>query len=64
MKLWNRVTADMEEIPDSVAAFLDEIEEVCKKHGFGIGHEDGHGAFKITTYDGGWFPGDAKLDLK
>lgn len=29
-------------------AFLREIVQVCEKHGMWLGHEDGHGAFKIV----------------
>lgn len=36
--------------PD-VDAFLAEIAEVCKRHGFSIGHEDGHGSFLVHRYD-------------
>ena len=40
-----------------IDAFLAEIEEVCKRHGLSIGHEDGHGAFEIHDYESvetGW----------
>lgn len=37
--------------PPEVEAFLDEIEAVCKKHGFSISHEDGHGAFVLEPFD-------------
>lgn len=37
-----------------IDAFLADIEEVCKKHNLDIGHEDGHGAFKIIEYGGSW----------
>lgn len=30
--------------------FLAEIEQVCKKHGFLISHEDGGGAFEIVDH--------------
>ncbi len=35
----------------SVDQFLVEIGEVCRKHGYSIGHEDGHGAFIINTFN-------------
>lgn len=35
-----------------VDAFLAEIHEVCKKHGFCIEHEDSHGGFIVEKYDG------------
>jgi len=37
--------------------FLDEINEVCKKHRLSISHEDGHGAFVIEAYDKFWADG-------
>lgn len=36
----------MSEFPD-VDLFIEEVVSVCKKHGFTIGHEDGHGGFII-----------------
>lgn len=36
---------------ESINAFLNEIAEVCKKHGLSIGHEDRHGGFEIEPYD-------------
>jgi len=38
------------EVPE-VEAFLAEINKVCEKHGMGIAHEDGHGAFLIVDYE-------------
>ena len=36
-------------IEDSkVDSFLNEIVDVCKKHGLSISHEDGHGAFMVV----------------
>jgi hypothetical protein len=34
-----------------VDAFLKEIVEVCKEHGFSLSHEDTHGAFIVEKYD-------------
>jgi len=34
-----------------VEEFLQEIEEVCRKHNMSISHEDGHGAFIIEKFD-------------
>ena len=34
-----------------VDAFLKEIVEVCKEHGFSLSHEDTHGAFIVERYD-------------
>jgi hypothetical protein len=28
-----------------------EIIATCKKHGFSLSHEDGHGAFEVADYD-------------
>lgn len=38
--------------PD-VDAFLAELVEVCRKHGFSLGHEDNHGAFLVEKFDVG-----------
>ena len=38
------------EAPD-VDAFIRDVVDVCKRHGMSIGHEDGHGAFKIEDFD-------------
>jgi hypothetical protein len=31
----------------AVDAFVTDIAEVCRRHGFDLGHEDSHGAFII-----------------
>ena len=36
---------------EKVEEFLQEIEEVCRKHNMSISHEDGHGAFIIEKFD-------------
>lgn len=36
---------------DKVEEFLKEIDELCRKYGLSIAHEDGHGAFIIESYD-------------
>ena len=33
-----------------VCIFIEDVLTVCKKHGFSIGHEDGHGGFEIHQY--------------
>lgn len=33
-----------------IDAFIEEVIEVSKKHGFSISHEDGHGAFVIEKF--------------
>lgn len=38
------------ETPREMQAFLNEIVEVCKRHGLSISHEDYHGAFIIERY--------------
>ncbi len=41
-----------------VKRFIEEIIEVCKKHGYSISHEDSQGAFEIKPYneqDVEWF---------
>lgn len=41
----------------SIIAFLEEIKDVCKKHGYSISHEDHHGSFVILKYseeDANW----------
>ncbi len=52
MKRWRaegKHGGDYVERPD-IDAFIEEVLEVCERHKFAIGHEDGHGAFEI--YDG------------
>lgn len=34
----------------AVDAFIDDVIDVCKKHGMSIAHEDNHGAFIIEDY--------------
>ena len=48
-KRWNCTKREFCETP-KIDAFLAEIEEVCKKHGFLISHEDGCGAFEIVDH--------------
>ena len=31
--------------------FILEVLRLCKKHGFSISHEDGHGAFMLDTFN-------------
>lgn len=40
----------MEEQSKKVVEFLKEIEEVSKKHGLSLGHEDYHGTFTVEEY--------------
>lgn len=46
-EVWNEFLQECEEMPAEMEAFLEEIEAICRKHGFSIGHEDEHGGFKI-----------------
>lgn len=42
---------------ERVKAFLAEVNEVCRRHGFCIGHEDEHGGFIVHSWDedlAGW----------
>lgn len=53
------------ETPDKIIEFFNEIDALCKKYGFSISHEDGHGAFIIEDYDESnikWLKG-AQLDI-
>lgn len=43
---WCQSTSEEKPSP-KIDAFVDEVIEVCKKHGFTIGHEDSQGAFVI-----------------
>lgn len=45
------------DISPSVDSFLEEVLEVCRKHGMSISHEDSQGAFEIVDYSedaAGW----------
>ena len=35
----------------TVDAFLNEVLEVCRKHGMSISHEDEHGSFLVKDFD-------------
>jgi len=37
--------------PKDMEDFLNDIDDVCKKHGLSIGHEDRHGGFEIEKYN-------------
>ena len=50
METWDVIKKKKIETPAEMAAFLDDIIEVCKKHGLSISHEDCHGAFCIEEY--------------
>lgn len=40
---------DLQEVMPDVDAFLEDVIEVCLKHGMSISHEDGHGAFIVEN---------------
>lgn len=50
MESWDCNKKEYVETPKEVVGFLNEIVEVCEKHGFSIGHEDKHGCFKLEKY--------------
>ena len=35
---------------EKIKKFLNALEKVCEKHGFSLGHEDGHGGFIVEVY--------------
>lgn len=51
MSRWLSSAGETVETP-KVDAFLEEIFEVCRRHGYSIGHEDIGGSFIISHYDG------------
>ena len=52
MKRWNTRDNRNEESP-KIDAFLEEVIEVCRKHGMSISHEDGHGSFLVVPFSDG-----------
>jgi FAD/FMN-containing dehydrogenase len=50
MKNWDCSKSEFIEQSKEIEAFFKEIEETCKKHGYSISHEDGHGSFEIEKY--------------
>lgn len=50
MRRLNYITGDKEEVPQKHIDFLRDIEDVCKKYGLCISHEDSHGSFLIEEY--------------
>jgi hypothetical protein len=43
-----------------VLAYLQELVEVGRKHGFLLGHEDSHGAFEVKARRDGYGPARAE----
>lgn len=50
---WNTKAANRLPSDPRIEAFLDEIEQVCRKHQLTISHEDHHGAFEIEDFGDG-----------
>lgn len=50
MKRWNKNQSKIVEYV-AIDNFLKEINEVCKKHNFSIGHEDSQGSFEVEIYN-------------
>ena len=50
MRRWNRQGVIEKENP-KIDAFIEDVIEVCRAHGFSISHEDGHGAFLIEPFN-------------
>jgi len=48
---WNTKAGKQLPSDPRIEAFLGEIEQVCRKHGMTISHEDGGGGFEIEGYD-------------
>jgi hypothetical protein len=48
---WDGLTRKFINTPKEMVNFINDIDEVCKKYGLSISHEDGHGAFIIEEYD-------------
>lgn len=52
-KIWDYTIGKFGEevdMPETMKKFLEDIDEVCKKHNLSISHEDGHGSFVIEEY--------------
>ena len=63
MKCWDCNKHGFVEMPVEMAAFLDDIAEVCKKHGLCLSREDLHGAFLVEEFladDIEWLTGAMK----
>jgi hypothetical protein len=50
MKNWDCKKMKFVKQSKALEAFFNEIAETCKKHGYSISHEDGHGSFQIEYY--------------
>jgi hypothetical protein len=47
VKRWDEIKGEDVEDP-RVDAFLAEVQEVSRKHGMSLSHEDGHGSFRVV----------------
>ncbi len=52
-KTWDELANERIETPKEMIDFFNDIDEVCKKHGLSISHDDGyaHGSFEIEEYN-------------
>ena len=53
MENWDCDKSKFVEQSEELEKFFKDIEVTCKKHGYSISHEDGHGAFEIEKYSDG-----------
>jgi len=56
---WNSKAGKQLPSDPRIEAFLDEIEQVCRKHGMTISHEDVYGGFEIEDFGGDPIAGSA-----
>lgn len=49
-RVWDEFLKQYIETPDEMKAFLNEIDEVCRKYNLTITHEDEESPFQIETY--------------
>jgi hypothetical protein len=57
MERWSKTRRAMV-VNQAVDSFLIELDEVCKRHGMDLEHEDSHGAFLVVrSTDGASFTG-------
>lgn len=63
---WDTNKEEFIETPSNILLFLNEINEVYKKHNLSISHEDYHGAFQIEKYseDNYEWLSNANLNIK
>jgi hypothetical protein len=60
---WNGNTSEFLE-NRRVDAFLEDLFDLCEKHGLWLSHEDTHGAFVVTDEDTSEWIADAAYALK